>query len=1026
MAGNGSNGSKANNMEAFEEAWKQVQSLVEKFKSGQSHYLSSAYQEAEVRKDFIDKLFKALGWDVDHENQHDPYRQEVKIEKGDQKTKGRADYAFALAPFYRRTRFLVEAKRPQIDIAIPDNCFQVVRYSWPKGLPVSVLTDFHTLHVIDSRFRPNIKSITSRIAKSWHYTDYLDRYKFSELYWLLSREAVSNESLTNYAENQLPPPEVASKQYALFAGETREFDDDFLQKLDEWRKALANSFKKSRASLDGEQLTECVQRTLDRLVFIRFLEDKLIEPEHIIERYGSGKTTHWHDFVISCKRLDQIYNGIVFKHHAVLDDKSFEPDGTTFSDICDEISDQHSPYNFDSIPIEILGRIYERFLGKVVLAHKKTVEVIDKPDVRKAGGVYYTPDYIVAYMVENSLGAHILDKKPDEILKLRIIDTACGSGSFLIGAFTFILQSLLVYFSKHPHSAKKGILSSYNGENRLSLKYKREILINCIYGVDIDPQAVEVAQLSLYLKLLEDETTFSANQQLEMGAALLPSLSTNIVCGNSLVSPTDQIDDLFSADVLHHVKPLNFEKTFKHVFTNGGFDLVIGNPPYIKEYTNRDAFNHVRDSKYYQGKMDIWYLFACKAIDLLRPGSGMLAFIATNNWTTNFGAKKLRNYIASDALIIQFIDFNNFMVFRDASIQTMILIARRDASFTTYKFEYRRLDLEEPTLQDAMAFLHGESRPAFTSLNPKIIRAQPYDKALVFADPGIDAVLSRLQAVPHTTIEDSEITQGIVTPQGCVIKAHIDQLGSGFSVGQGIFVINDNEKSQLALSPDELELIKPYFTTEELGRYWGNDSNKHWVIYTSSKFKQPAAIKGYPNIKSHLDQFRKVITSHNKPYGLHRSRSQDFFEGEKIISLRKCERPTFTYTGYPCYVSQTFNVIKTTRFDLKYLTAVLNSQIVSFWLRYRGKMQGSMYQVDTEPLLAVPICNANTAQQHAIATLVDTLLALYKQLSSESVDHIRERLIRYIDETEAGIQDEITKLYQLSEADINYIRKVVS
>jgi adenine-specific DNA-methyltransferase len=211
-------------------------------------------------------------------------------------------------------------------------------------------------------------------------------------------------------------------------------------------------------------------------------------------------------------------------HTTALDDSTFEPDSAIFSNICDELTDEHSPYNFDSIPVEILGRIYERFLGKIVLAKRKTIEVVEKEDVRKAGGVFYTPDYIVAYMVEHSLGQQTKGKKPEDILKLRIIDTACGSGSFLIGVFAHLTHELAIYWrkqSKHP----KGVVEVRDGEAHLTLQYKRQILLNCIYGVDIDPQAVEVAQLSLYLKLLEEETTDSANQQkqLEIGVALLPS-----------------------------------------------------------------------------------------------------------------------------------------------------------------------------------------------------------------------------------------------------------------------------------------------------------------------------------------------------------------------------------------------------------------------------------------------------------------------------------------------------------------------
>lgn len=401
----------------LEKSWQKVRSLIETFQANRQHYLSDAYQEANVRQDFIDNLFIALGWDVRHEEQQDPYRQEVRIEKTQKKAKGRADYAFSITPYYKRVRFFVEAKRPQTNIATPDNCFQAIRYSWPKALPITILTDFNSFHIIDSRFRPRIDSVTSRIVRSWHYTDLKVLETFAELYYLFSRDAVASGSIQNFADNELPIPQTATRQYSLFAGEMKEFDDDFLNQMDEWRESLAVAFKQASAALTGDQLTECVQRTLDRLIFIRFLEDKSIEPKSIISKFGENESSAWKDFVEECKKLDQSYNGIVFKQHSIIDGSDFGPVDASFTDICDELTDDHSPYNFDSIPVEILGRIYERFLGKIIFVEDDNVEVIEKATVRKAGGVYYTPDYIVAYMVDQSLHAQLADKKPEEIAK---------------------------------------------------------------------------------------------------------------------------------------------------------------------------------------------------------------------------------------------------------------------------------------------------------------------------------------------------------------------------------------------------------------------------------------------------------------------------------------------------------------------------------------------------------------------------------------------------------------------------------
>ena len=1008
--------------EQFDKAWNLVKALAKKFAQNSTFYLSHEYQEAEVRQEFINKLFKALGWDVDHDLQHDPYRREVRIEKPEKKSKGRADYAFSIAPHYRRVRFFVEAKRPQATIKTADNCFQTIRYSWPKGISIAVLTDFYHLHIIDTRFRPNIDTATSRVVRSWTYSDFLDKEQFSNVYYLLSRSSVEQGSLEIFAETELPTAQVATRQYSLFAGEARDFDNDFLDKLDEWRESLAGAYIRAQNELSGEELTECVQRTLDRLIFIRFLEDKGIEPDSIITRFGQHNKTHWHDFINVSKRLDHTYNGIVFKPHRLLDNSGLEPDDAVFSNICDELTDDHSPYNFDSIPVEILGRIYERFLGKVVLAKRKTIEVVEKEDVRKAGGVYYTPDYIVAYMVEQSLGQQTKRKKPEDILKLRVIDTACGSGSFLIGVFAHLVHELAAYWrkqTKHP----KGVIEMRDGEIHLTLQYKRQILLNCIHGVDIDAQAVEVAQLSLYLKLLEEETTDSAHQQkqLEIGVALLPSLSNNIVMGNSLVTLDD---DLFSVEKLRETKSLDFRASFPLVFRNGGgFDLLIGNPPYIKEYTNRSAFDNVRNSPYYQGKMDIWYMFACRGLDWLKPESGILAYIATNNWVTNAGAKRLREKITRDTRIEYLIDFGDFKVFRDAGIQTMILIAKRSSSPQRYTFDYRKLKGNRPTLADAQGLLEKLPGSGREYLEPTFDRSRPPSAPMTFSATVLETLLEKISEKRNFELDGkNEVAQGIVPPQDFLNTKGRAALVGNYSVGQGIFNLTHEEKNKLHLTKSEQELVKPFYTTAELGRYYGNSKNSVWVIYTDSRFKNPNEILPYPNLKKHLDQFNRIITSDNHPYGLHRARDEKFFNGEKIISLRKCAEPCFTYTDFPCYVSQTFNIIKTDRVNLLYLTALLNSRLVRFWLKNRGKMQGQNFQVDKEPLLAIPLYVPNKSEQERVAKIAKRIIECKENMRNVMTDAAQMQMQRSYEQFENQIDKAIEDLYDLNEQERTLIQ----
>jgi hypothetical protein len=601
-------------MENFDSAFAIISGLVKDFKENEKRYLSPEYQEAEVRRDFIDKFFEALGWDVYHSKQKNPYEQEVKVDKGVSigKAQKRADYAFYITPEFREPKFFTEAKKPCRNLKNADDYFQAVRYGWNANTPIAVLTDFEEFHILDCRIKPNINTVLqNQNHKSYHYTDYADIEKFKEIYFLFSRDAVANNSLEKYSDS-LPKPKGISKD--SFKKAYRAIDDDFLEYIDEVRETLAKAFKKNDAKLSSEELTEATQRTIDRLVFIRFLEDKLIEPEYYISGFGK-RGNAWKDFISTCRMLDAKYNGIVFKKHFI-DEQSFQgPEQNTFKKICDEMSYQNSPYDFNAIPIHILGSIYERFLGKVVNATAQRVKVEEKPEVRKAGGVYYTPKYIVDYIVDNTVGRILRNeiesspnntslsfptcpvfigsapignphdgnvetkkemdtrlkhsgmtktgktsiketensnfpvrrgnegddngtptpvilseaknpgKTPAEISKLRFADIACGSGSFLIGVFETLLKYHTEYYQSHPEQAKKDGCINKDGQWILSIKQKQKILVNNIYGVDIDQQATEVTQLSLALKMLEDESTATANDmQVLFHEKILPDL----------------------------------------------------------------------------------------------------------------------------------------------------------------------------------------------------------------------------------------------------------------------------------------------------------------------------------------------------------------------------------------------------------------------------------------------------------------------------------------------------------------------
>lgn len=438
-----------------------------------------------------------------------------------------------------------------------------------------------------------------------------------------------------------------------------------------------------------------------------------------------------------------------------------------------------------------------------------------------------------------------------------------------------------------------------------------------------------------------------------------------------------------------------------------GFDIVIGNPPYIKEYTNKSAFDGFRDSPYYQGKMDLWYGFACKCIDLLKP-NGIECFIAQNNWITSAGASKFRTKVLKETEIKLFTDFWNHKVFTTAGIQTMVYVFEKKSPRENYPLKYSVLidDIKQSQLSD---FLNFETSQKFAKKYFIDFDSENYvGKLITFNSPEVEYTLQLILDNNVDFLDGKEVAQGIVFPQDRLNKKNQEKLGTDFELNEGIFLFKRSELENVDI---EKELLKPYYTTNELKKYYGNEKCNEWLIYTKSQIKNE--ISKYPKFKRHIDKFSKILTSDNKPYGLHRARDEKFFKGEKIISIRKNGEPSFTFTDFDCYISQTFYSIKTNRFNLKYLTALFNSSLVKFWLRYKGKMQGNNYQIDKEPLLGIPIKKPTTVEVYVkLVDYILFILAQDKQLNEHVPNsHISETFEEVIDAMvfELYFPDEFTK-----------------
>ncbi|MBK9097563.1 MAG: Eco57I restriction-modification methylase domain-containing protein [bacterium] len=1019
---------------SFDKALETVTELVDDFKTNENHYLNPSYSEADVRNDFINKFFIALGWDVRHETQKNPYEQEVWVEKPVQiaKAQKRADYSFSISPNYRTVKFFVEAKKPAHALENKDYYFQTARYGWNANTPIAVLTDFEEFHIIDCRFRPTIDDALNYKLKKFHYSDYADEEKFREIYYLFSREAISDNSIEKYAE-ALPKPR--GKKAKGLKAVTQTIDDSFLEELDEIRNNLAKSFKKNNAHLSSQELTEATQRTIDRLVFIKFLEDKLIEPDHYVSEFG-GRKKAWEDFLIDSRKLDAKYNGVVFKK-SIIDSKSIiEPDDKTFSAICEELSHENTPYNFDAIPIHILGSIYERFLGKVVNATDKRVTIEEKPEVRKAGGVYYTPQYIVDYIVKNTVGKLIEGKTPKEIAKMRFADIACGSGSFLITVFERLLDYHKRWYINNPEQAKKDGCILVEGTYHLSLKQKTKILLNNVYGVDIDQQAVEVTQLSLYLKLLEDETTATANDSWVMfKEQLLPDLNKNIVCGNSLIGtdilnptlPTGQAgsflpfakgeDENTSLPFVKggieggleelKLKPMDFETVFSEVMRNGGFDTIIGNPPYVRQELLGGMKSYF-EKKYevYHSIADLYSYFIEKAISLLNQG-GYFSYIVANKWMrANYGMP-LREWILKQNLI-EIIDFGDLPVFNEASTYPCILRVHKNSTANEIT----------TAIIDSLEFKDLNEVVKNYSFKIKRENLLPSGWNLVSNDKS--NLLNKIseQGIPLVEYVDEKIFYGIKTGLN---KA---------------FVIDEETKERLIKDdPKSAEVIKPFLAGRDIKRYEPLIGENYLILFPKGMTNQNVGNhkdsinwlkKNFSAIKKHLLEFeseaKKRYDKGDYWWELRACDYYDEFKKPKIMLPDISLRGNFALDAEGGkYCVNTAYIIGNSE---KYLLGILNSNLMTFYYgsissTYRGGYLRYIYQY----LAKLPIKQIEKQNETYIQLerLVDQMLEAKKQLQQAKTEGDKNYLQRKCETLDKQIDELVYKLYGLTEDEIKIV-----
>jgi len=1027
-----------------------VYSLVERYQFNRPIYLKGQKNETELRREFLDPFFRALGWDIDNNKGYSEAYKEVAHEdpiriRGQTKF---IDYSFRVGGM---RKFICEAKKPSVPIKDDlDSALQLRRYAWNAGLKLSILTNFEEFAVYDCNV-PIRKEDTSATARIVFITfhDYLDRW--DKIASVFSPEAIQKGSYDKYVA-------TAGEKHGTVG-----VDEKFLEDIEDWRLKLARNIALRNPALTVEQLNTAVQLIIDRLIFLRICEDRGIEKYETLRNLAEGEEVYLRICELF-RAADDKYNSGLF-HFAEEPGRDELPDTLTPSLVIDDnvlkniirrLYYPESPYEFSVIPAEMLGHVYEQFLGKVIrLTASHRADVDDKPEVRKAGGVFYTPSYIVDYIVEKTVGELLKRKSPREVASLRICDPACGSGSFLLGAYQYLLdwhrdwyiEKLVPVLIDHSATSpevrallpeppgsgkatkKEGmyelpVYKTSNGDGsklrsgwKLTTAERKRILLNNIYGVDIDKQAVEVTKLSLLLKVLEEESEENVSKQLKLTAErALPSLHHNIRCGNSLVAP-DYFDykqaHPFNMEERKRVNAFDWKAEFPHIMTAGGFDAVIGNPPYLRQESIKEQKEYFQ-SRYavYQGTADLYAYFIEKGISLLRPG-GIFSYIVANKWMrANYG-KPLRKFLLAKQ-IEEVVDFGDLPVFKDATTYPCIL--RVSNAQPSREFCVSKVDaLDFPDLAEYVkAHRHPIDQKSLT------------DGGWTLGDKRTENLLKKLQSVgrPLADYVMGGIYRGIVT---------------GYNEA---FVIDEKIKRRLIEEdPKSAEIIKPFLIGRDIKRYHASNS-KRFLIFT----RRGIDIKRYPAIESYLKQFKQKLMPKPTdwqgekwegrkpgPYKWYEIQdSIDYyleFEKPKIIYLVFQVKPAFTFDAAGTFYIN--NAIWTIPKNDLYLLGILNSKLG--WLlisNYCTEIQNG-FQLIFQYLGKIPIYTpdfdklVDKARHDKMVALVTQMLSLHEYLQKAKTDQEKRLVQQEIEATDVKIEALVYELYGLTAEEIQVIEESI-
>ena len=934
--------------------FERIKELISKYEQIKKSGEIKRYNEESTKKDFILPLFEALGWNVyNRGKRNDSISAEETI------SKRRVDYGFRINGI---PKFFLEAKSLKEENIHNNRKYvtQAIDYAWMKSCSWAILTNFETIAVYNADWKES--NYRNNLFFVLHSSDFLNDSRFL----LLSKKAFENEEIDKialkYGKKQFKNP--INKQLLL----------DMIH----FREILSRNIVKNNQDkhLTQEDIDESVQRILDRLIFIRNTEDRGLEENQLLSNVRQwslkGKGNLIKEISNVYKYYDDQYNSKLFDHH-LCDDLYI--DNEALQEVIEGLNhskDNSYRYDFSIIESDVLGNMYEQYLGNILKSTPKKAKLEQSKAHRKKQGIYYTPSYIVDYIVKNTVGEYIRTHTPEEIKKVRILDPACGSGSFLIRAY----KELENYWKQNSDFAQLTL----DSEEFYSKKV--EILKNNIFGVDLDSKAVEIAQLNLLLQISEK-------------GEKLPILQNNIKVGNSL------IDDLSITD-----KAFKWEEEFEEIMKEGGFDVVIGNPPYFtmqstgekiqKYFSSSDRWKSV-----YRGESDILYYFIIQGLKLLKE-HGFLGFITSRYWLENKWADKLRDFILKNAKIIEIIDFRDYYVFSDSDIHTCIIILQKETNLAKrIKNQINVKIFSESNTQNILDFLNKSS---FNKISQNILSGDPW-------------ILDTRQNIT-LKMEKNSFPLGHL----CFVSKGMDTgLNKAFIVDKEIIRMNKLENA----------ILKRVIKNSDIKRYFLKDSGLY-LIYTTDEIN----INDYPNVKKWLESFKTELTnrwSYRKGdcswFRLSTLRSKSLFDNskEKIFTPYRATKNTFALDTNKFYgmTDTTIIVKRNEKINHLYLLGLLNSKLMNFYVLVTGKKKGTSYEYFADYLKKLPIRVVPESKQQHIIELVDKMLYLNERLNeiNDKNTNKKAKIEEEIKKTDAKIDELVYQIYGITEEEKKFIEE---